>query len=269
MKNIATRKNELRITTADPREMLGKFTAEHVTRGWVEDFIDEDTAEVVPISRTEMIVQRGTHIDQDVLAKIRFHQNAGDINTVEVSNQRRAAYMVSYTGLTPWSVTAQIGKKKHKILLYANSIGMAMEVVKDYIELNFKESFILLNVKDFNDCIIIKDNLKKLQVDTAGADIDTDEPEVEIDKKFYKIEVKVTTDNGEYTSSYITHTQDVGTAMILINNWIAENMERRAKEREADAPTEFSTSIISAVVISCSCTIDRDFSLAYLNTNHQ
>ncbi|WP_159523761.1 RNA polymerase subunit sigma [Sunxiuqinia indica] len=262
-KKIETRKDEIRLTTSSPEKMFGQYLAKPLKRTWTEEFVDDDTSEVIPIERSEMIVQQGTYIDNDILSRIRFHIDSGDITAVEVSNQQRQAHMVSYTGLTPWSVTAQVGKKKHKILLYANSIEMAMEVVKDFIELNFRETFILLNIRDYNDCIIIKDNLRKV----TAEDPDSEDPETQIDKKFYKIEVKVTRESGSYTSTYIVHTTDVDSAMISINNWLTDSISKRAQERNEQEDLDFITAIESAVVIPCSCTIDREFSAAYLNSN--
>lgn len=45
--------------TSDPKEMLGKYLPKHVLKTWKEDFIDEDTHEVVTIDRNEVIVESG------------------------------------------------------------------------------------------------------------------------------------------------------------------------------------------------------------------
>ena len=75
--SIETKKNEIRYQTSDPRRMLNKYLTRHVCKTWKEDFIDEDTQEAVTIERNEVLFQRGTLIDQDVLAKIRFSMMRG------------------------------------------------------------------------------------------------------------------------------------------------------------------------------------------------
>lgn len=49
--NIQTRKDEIRFFTNKPEEMLGKYLAKRLLRTWQEDFVDNDTGEVVSIDR--------------------------------------------------------------------------------------------------------------------------------------------------------------------------------------------------------------------------
>lgn len=57
--DLQTRLNQEVITTSDPRKMLGMYTAKRVLRTWTEDFIDQDTGEIVTIERNDMIMERG------------------------------------------------------------------------------------------------------------------------------------------------------------------------------------------------------------------
>ena len=72
------------IETSKPEEMRGKYLAEKVVKSWTEDFVDEDTGEPVSIERTEVIFDRGTYIDDDMLQKIMFSIQAEEIQTVKV-----------------------------------------------------------------------------------------------------------------------------------------------------------------------------------------
>lgn len=72
------------IETSKPEEMHNKYLAESVAKHWNEDFIDEDTGEPVTIERTEVIFDRGTYIDDDMLQKIMFSIQAEEIQTVKV-----------------------------------------------------------------------------------------------------------------------------------------------------------------------------------------
>ena len=72
------------IETSKPEEMYNKYLAESVAKHWTEDFVDEDTGEPVTIERTEIIFDRGTYIDDDMLQKIMFSIQAEEIKTVKV-----------------------------------------------------------------------------------------------------------------------------------------------------------------------------------------
>ena len=49
---------------------LGRKLAARVLRTWVEDFVDEDTGEVVSIERNEIVMERDTVLDEDGIALI-------------------------------------------------------------------------------------------------------------------------------------------------------------------------------------------------------
>src|SRR5256885_11275237 len=49
---------------------LGKKLAARVLRTWVEDFVDEDTGEVVSIERNEIVMERDTVLDQEAIETI-------------------------------------------------------------------------------------------------------------------------------------------------------------------------------------------------------
>lgn len=56
---IQTRKDEVRFKTSDIRRIIGKYLAANVLRTWNEDFVDDDTGEVVTIERNEILFERG------------------------------------------------------------------------------------------------------------------------------------------------------------------------------------------------------------------
>ena len=49
---------------------IGKRLAARVLRTWVEDFVDEDTGEVVSLERNEVILERDTILDEANIALI-------------------------------------------------------------------------------------------------------------------------------------------------------------------------------------------------------
>lgn len=250
-KNVVTKKDEIIISTVDPTEMVGKYLAKPVMRGWTEDFVDEDTGEVVTIERNEIICAVGTYLDNDVIPQIIFHIEAGDVKEVVTSNQKREARFVRNNFSHVWSVTVQVGKKKVKLLLYANSVDMALEVAKDYVELNYSGLCHTLQVKEFGSYIMIEDTLKK---------DDENENESDSGKKFYKIEAKVIQDDNAHYHNFIVLSTDVDASMIVINNWLSKALY----DKENNTLTDFTTVIESAVVIPCNHIIDKEFSEAYL-----
>jgi len=54
---------EVKVSKAGLKRVIGRRLAARVLRSWIEDFVDEDTGEVVSIERTEVIIDRETELD--------------------------------------------------------------------------------------------------------------------------------------------------------------------------------------------------------------
>ena len=52
------------------RQYQGRKLAAKVIKTWVEDFVDEDAGEVIPVERTEAIVERGQILDEQTIAQL-------------------------------------------------------------------------------------------------------------------------------------------------------------------------------------------------------
>ena len=50
--------DELKATKTNLKKALGRKLAARVLKSWVEDFVDEDTGEVVSIERNEVLLDR-------------------------------------------------------------------------------------------------------------------------------------------------------------------------------------------------------------------
>jgi DNA-directed RNA polymerase subunit beta len=61
---------EIKATKANLKKLLGRRLAARVVRSWIEDFVDEDTGEVVSIERTEVIIDRETILEADHIEQI-------------------------------------------------------------------------------------------------------------------------------------------------------------------------------------------------------
>lgn len=277
--SIETKKNEIRYQTSDPRRMLNKYLTRHVCKTWKEDFIDEDTQEAVTIERNEVLFQRGTLIDQDVLAKIRFCYDAGDIKgDIEVSNQKRLGFEILNECLYPYLAQVCIDEKRYKFLFYATSIEPANALLKDYIELNYNFGFRITMIKEFDKCVILTDTLKEKKTDVEPLEIPENAPEDNPDtmedeepkddnRKFYQIETKIMYGEVESSGTFVVNTYNVERAMMLINAYLKkqeDDHEREAKEKGwTFERKEIHPTIEAAKPISIGRFIPKEFSLAY------
>jgi DNA-directed RNA polymerase subunit beta len=74
---------------------IGKRLAARVLRTWVEDFVDEDTGEVVSIERNEIVMERDTVLDEEAIDTI----SEMDIKGVFIQREdvgRRLCYHLQY-----------------------------------------------------------------------------------------------------------------------------------------------------------------------------
>lgn len=291
-KNFITRKDEVMYRTLDTSKMLNMYLAERVDKKWKEDFIDEDTGQTVTVERKSPLYVKGTLINQDVLAKIKFDISAGDINDpILVSNQCRDGYEYRNTKLQPWMAKAEFDDKTVKFLLYGQNIDNAMLILRDYIELNYKGGFTFTEVKEFDDCVILEDTLsdKMQQDDIATAylrgEIDMnsyltaslnateckEETPSSKDKKYYQLEFKIISQDadGEYenTGTFIVNTFDTERAMVVVKAYLKMQDEQRAEAAQKDGrehkPKTFSLLIERAAPISIGCFIPLEFSQVY------
>lgn len=276
---IETKKNEERYFTSDPRYMLNKYLAQRICKTWVEDFVDEDTNEVVSIERNELLFQRGTLIDQDILAKIRFSYEAGEIKgDIEVSNQKRLGVELINDYLQPYIAQANIDQKKCKFLFYATGVDTANLLLKDYIELNYSSGFIISMIKEFDSCVILTDTLKEKKIDSLPLDfeendpdekpdVDEDEELKNDDRKFYQMEMKILFGEDERSAMFIVHTYNVDRATMLITSYLKKKQNEHEQEaKEKGNPFEkkdIHTMIEVAKPISIGRFIPREFSMAY------
>ncbi|PWH85888.1 DNA-directed RNA polymerase subunit beta [Brumimicrobium oceani] len=62
--------DEIKATKTNLKKVLGRKLAARVLKSWIEDFVDEDTGEVVSIERNEVILDRDTVLDKDNIEEI-------------------------------------------------------------------------------------------------------------------------------------------------------------------------------------------------------
>ena len=62
--------DEIKVSRSGLKKVVGRRLAARVLKSWVEDFVDEDTGEVVSIERNEVIIDRETIIEDDHIDEI-------------------------------------------------------------------------------------------------------------------------------------------------------------------------------------------------------
>ena len=92
--NIFNLAQEVKATREELEKNIGKTLVARVLKTWNEDFVDEDTGEVMYIERNEIVVDRETVLDEQVIEKIL----AADVNYVIVRNDEANAteYTIIY-----------------------------------------------------------------------------------------------------------------------------------------------------------------------------
>lgn len=242
---MTTKFDEIVRTTSDVMEMKGSYLAERVLRKWSEDFVDEDTGDVVSIERKEILFEKGLLIDDKILGEINFHIQCGDINEVKLSNQKRECSRFS-SSATLWVVVIKLNGKKKTLYLYANSVETAVAIASDYVEQKYSGSFDFKSIKEL-------DYSNLLSVENDDQESDSDVLDV------YKIVVELFENGDSFESSYVVHGTDAEDCKKIIHDFI---IKRRIQE---NASVDFELKLISAKTIPCNYIIEPDFCLQYLD----
>ncbi|MBQ6724067.1 MAG: hypothetical protein IJQ84_06095 [Paludibacteraceae bacterium] len=143
--NIVTRIDEVRMRVSEPKQMIGKMLAEAACRSYKEDFVDSDTGEVHTVERKNVIFERGHILSADDVAKIQFHQQAGELEDILVTNQNRPNRLLLVGGM--YEVAIKDSKSKSKLLVYAQSVSMATTIAIDYCEQCANGDFYIQSIK--------------------------------------------------------------------------------------------------------------------------
>ena len=107
---------EIKVNKSSLKRAIGRKLAARVLKSWVEDFVDEDTGEVVSIERNEVIMDRETVLDEEKVAlildsgtsTILLHKEDGDASDYSIifntlakdpSNSEKEAVLYIYRQL--------------------------------------------------------------------------------------------------------------------------------------------------------------------------
>jgi DNA-directed RNA polymerase subunit beta len=88
---------EIKVTRANLKKAIGKKLAARVVDTWVEDFVDEDTGEVVSMERTEVAIERDVELSEENIERI-LELNVKSI-LVKTAEKDNIDYSVIYNTL--------------------------------------------------------------------------------------------------------------------------------------------------------------------------
>ena len=77
---------EIKVSNAGLKKVMGRKLAARVLNTWHEDFVDEDTGEVVSIERNEIVLDRDTVLDKEHIAQIM----EADVKTILLHKENNA-----------------------------------------------------------------------------------------------------------------------------------------------------------------------------------
>jgi len=77
---------EIKVSNAGLKKVMGRKLAARVLNTWHEDFVDEDTGEVVSIERNEIVLDRDTVLDKEHIAEIM----EADVKTILLHKENNA-----------------------------------------------------------------------------------------------------------------------------------------------------------------------------------
>ena len=94
---------DVKVNKTNLKKVVGRKLAARVLKTWTEDFVDEDTGEVVSIERNEVIIDRETVIEEDHIDEIidsgvqnilvhKEEANSSDYSIIFNTLQRRTGY---------------------------------------------------------------------------------------------------------------------------------------------------------------------------------
>ena len=293
---IETRKNEIRYTTSDPKRMLNKYTVSQVIKTWQENIVGENGQKAV-IERNQLLLDKGILITNAVLSEIKFWIEEGSIKEIEVSNQNRMAYVQENTRMYPYKAVVAIDRKRHSFLLYALSAQNAIDILNDYVELNFSGGYNITDLKELDFCVILVDKLKSVRqrnqeldvaylndeitmqeyvdgkLEECEDDSNEDGEEDTLNLKFYQIGAKITMrlediPDEEYNQTFIVQTFSAVRANLIIEKYLRDIQDERYLQSLSNPNVNFvRKQIISAIeeskIINVGRFIPRLFSEAY------
>ncbi len=102
--------DEIKVSQDNLQANIGRRLAARVLKTWIEDFVDEDTGEVVSIERNEVILERDTILDEDNIDDI----VTTDVETIILQKEEKSAdFAIIYNTLHKDTSNSEIEAVQH------------------------------------------------------------------------------------------------------------------------------------------------------------
>lgn len=142
--------------TLPVEEAIGWHLLQNEYKRWVEDFTDEDTGNVTPVERIEVILYKGCELTElDVSA---LKENG--ITSVYVSNVQLKGVKEEYGDLWEANLIVRISSakssKKRTYIVTASSPSAAEAFISEHLELNVECTFEAVKVSKADYQMVIK-----------------------------------------------------------------------------------------------------------------
>jgi len=124
--------DEISVTKPTLKKSVGRKLAARVLKTWVEDFVDEDTGEVVSIERNEILIERETIIAEEHIETI-LNANVKSI-TLHKEDKEFSDYTIIYNTLQKDPTNSEKEAVEHIYRLLRNSEPPDEETAKAVIE---------------------------------------------------------------------------------------------------------------------------------------
>ena len=257
---MKTRFEEVSFPTSDPNEMNGRYLAEDARREWEEDFLDETTGELVKVTRYELVMKRGEFLSPDNISSLSFYLQTGDIKSVTVTNIKRSGLCVELSKDAIWKlIVSGSDNKKHKYILFAQSLDQALRISKDYLEQTLDGPFKIESAARFSSCIVIQDDgLRKIAVDIEGNAVTDSAINTKTD--FYNITTTVKTKDITQDMTWLVMATSVDDAKIKIHRYIDNLIQDDNAKKQWEG---YDITVLSGTSSSVDIVIPKKFSEAY------
>lgn len=280
-----TKYTEQRYLTSNPELMYNRYFASNVYRTYEEAFCDESTGEIISIERKELLFERGTHIDGEVIAKVRFYLSSGDIKEVDVSNQQRLGLYSQNSSNKPYIARVQAGGKKFKVLLYATGLQCVLDIIQDFGELNFNGWFEVVTAKEIDYADIFIDTLQTIDLTEeylrdeitlsgwAAAKQAEAADKKEVSLGFWRLDLSITAkyeqSEDTFDHSYIVQTTSVERALAVIETKLHKLQEEAVQRGDKSEKAAYVLKINSATPMKIDYVVPVSFSAAHYQAKQE
>jgi DNA-directed RNA polymerase subunit beta len=186
----------------DVNEATGWFLVKDEYRHWTEDFVDEDTTEVVSMNRSEIICGKGTEINP-IIASLLIENGvkSTDVSSVPILGQQDK-------NMNLWEVIIKMhykrGDGKKTYIVTADCPTEAEKFTSEYLQVSVECSFevIKINKLDYNKVIRI-----------YNLEVENMEEKLRSKVKWYKCQIYAMIDDEDVTGD---GTQNAGNKNMLV-----------------------------------------------------